>query len=80
MLKWGTDFTHSFQEEEGHRSLAPPTSSEHLQGAMEVQQAFACLHGHLGGLVYPNLSHQGLWLGIGLSHLQKPEKSPQSEP
>lgn len=58
----------------------PPPRSKHLQGAVEVQQAFACLHGDPGGLVYPDLCHQGLWLGIRLSHLQKPGSSPQGQP
>ena len=43
---------------------------------MEVQQALACLHGDLGGLVYPDLGHKGFRLGIGFSHLQKPGNSP----
>lgn len=47
---------------------------------MEMQQAIACLHGDLGGLVYPDLGHQGLRLGIGLSYLQKPGHSPQGPP
>lgn len=47
---------------------------------MEVHQALPCLHGDLGGLVYPNLSHQGLRPGIGLRHLQKPGNVPQSKP
>lgn len=47
---------------------------------MEVQQALACLHGDLGGLVYPDLGHQGLRLGIGLSYLQKAGNSPQGMP
>ena len=78
--KWETDSTHSFQEKEGYRGLALPPSSKHLQGAMEVQMAVACLHGDLGGLVYPDLSHQRLWLGIGFSYLQKPGHSPQGPP
>ena len=79
-LEWERESTHTFQEKEGYRSLAPPPNSEHLQGAMEVQQAIACLHGDLRGLVYPDLGHQGLRLGIGLSHLQKPGHSPQGPP
>jgi hypothetical protein len=56
----GEDSTHNLQEKEGHWSLAPPPNSEHLQGAMQVQQAPAWLHGDLGGFLYPDLSHQGL--------------------
>ena len=66
---WETDSTHNFQEKEGYRSLAPQQRSKRLQGAMAVQQALACLRSDLGGLVYPDLGHQGFRLGIGLGHL-----------
>lgn len=74
------DCTHSFQEKEGHGSLASPPSSKHLQGAVEVQQALACRHGDFGELVNPDMGHQGLRFGIGLSYLQKPGNSPQGKP
>lgn len=77
--KWGTESTHNFQKKERYRSPAPLPSSEHLQSAVEVQQALAGPHGDLGGLVYPDPSHQGFRLGIGLSHLQKPKNPPQGQ-
>ena len=52
---------------------------ENHSGRQEVQQALACPHGDLGGLVYPDPSHQGFRLGIGLSHLQKPKNPPQGQ-